>query len=145
LAIERTLSIVKPDAVASGLTGAVIHAFEKAGLRLVAVRMVHLSAAEAGRFYQVHRERPFYPSLVQYMSSGPIVPMALEGEDAIARVRQIMGATDPAKAAEGTLRRLYGKGIEQNVVHGSDAPATAAVEIGFFFTDLDLFAPGSIG
>jgi len=134
VAIQRTLSMVKPDAVADGLTGTVIETFEKAGLTLVALRMVALGPAQAGAFYEVHKERPFYGSLTTYMSSGPVVAMVYEGEDAIARVREIMGATDPAKAAEGTIRHKHGKSIEANVVHGSDAPATAAFEIGFFFS-----------
>ena len=133
MAVERTLSIVKPDAVGRGLTGAVVHTFEKAGLRLAALRMTQLTPAEAGRFYHVHKERPFYPSLCAYMSSGAIVPMVLEGEDAIRRVREIMGATDPAKAAEGTIRKAHALSIGENSVHGSDAPETAAAEIGFFF------------
>jgi nucleoside-diphosphate kinase len=137
LAIERTLSLVKPEAVQRGLSGAVVAAYEKAGLKLVALRMLRLSPADAGRFYHVHRERPFYGSLTAFMSSGPITAMVLEGEGAIARVRSIMGATDPAKAEAGTLRKLYGTSIEQNAVHGSDAVETAAFESGFFFSGLD--------
>ena len=139
MAIERTLSIVKPDAVGRNLVGTVIQAFEKAGLRVAALRMMRLSSDEVGRFYEVHRSRPFYGSLTAYMSSGNIVPMVVEGENAIARVREIMGATDPAKAAPGTLRKLHAESIERNVVHGSDAPETAAFEIGFFFAGLDVF------
>jgi nucleoside-diphosphate kinase len=145
LPIERTLSIVKPDAVARGLTGTVIQAFEEKGLKLRGLRMLLLSPADAARFYHVHRQRPFFASLTAYMSSGPVVAMALEGEGAIGRVREIMGATDPAKAAEGTLRRRHGESIERNVVHGSDAPATAAFEIGFFFRELDLAPPAGAG
>lgn len=137
MAIEKTLSIVKPDAVARNLIGAVIQAFEQAGLKVVALRQLRLSQDQARAFYQVHRERPFYDSLTRYMSSGPIVPMILEGEDAIRKVREIMGATDPAKAAAGTLRKLYAENVERNVVHGSDAVATAAIETAFFFSGLD--------
>ena len=137
MAIQRTLSMVKPDAVAEGLAGTVIGTFEKAGLKLVALRMVALTPEQAGAFYEVHKERPFYDSLVRYMSSGPVVAMVLEGEEAISRVREIMGATDPAKAADGTIRKQYGKSTEANVVHGSDAPETAAYEMGFFFSGRD--------
>ena len=133
MSIERTLSIVKPHAVAAGRTGAVVETFEKAGLKLVALQMIQLDEAQAAGFYYVHKERPFYGSLCKMMSSGPIVPMVLEGEDAIAKVRKLMGATDPEKAEAGTLRKLYGENIEANVVHGSDAPESAAFEIGFFF------------
>lgn len=136
--IERTLSIVKPDGVRKNLVGEVIRRFEAAGLRVAALRLIRLDDAEASGFYHVHRERPFFGSLVAFMTSGPIVPMVVEGENAIARVRQIMGATDPAKAEPGTLRRDHAASIEQNVVHGSDAPATAAIEIGYFFNALDI-------
>ena len=136
--IERTLSIVKPDGVRNGLVGEVIRRFEAAGLRVVALKMTRLDAAEASGFYHVHRERPFFGSLVSFMTSGPIVPMVVEGEGAIDRVRKIMGATDPAKAEPGTLRRDFASSIEQNVVHGSDAPATAAFEVGYFFNALEI-------
>jgi nucleoside-diphosphate kinase len=136
--IERTLSIVKPDGVRKGLIGEVIRRFEAAGLRVVALKMVRLDAAGASGFYHVHRERPFFPSLVAFMTSGPIVPMVVEGEGAIERVRAIMGATDPTKADPGTLRRDFATSIEQNVVHGSDAPATAAFEVGYFFSPLEI-------
>ncbi|HEY5998819.1 MAG TPA: nucleoside-diphosphate kinase [bacterium] len=133
MAIERTLSIIKPDAVERGLIGAIIDRFEKGGLKPVAVRLERLSEAVAGGFYAVHRERPFFRDLVAYMTSGPVVVMVLEGESAIARNREIMGATDPAKAAEGTIRKLHAQNIERNSVHGSDAPETARTEIAYFF------------
>jgi nucleoside-diphosphate kinase len=133
MAIERTLSIIKPDAVERGLIGAIIDRFEKDGLKPVAVRLERLSEAVAGGFYAVHRERPFYRDLVAYMTSGPVVVMVLEGENAILANREIMGATDPAKAAAGTIRRLYAQNIERNSVHGSDAPETARTEIAYFF------------
>jgi len=133
MAIERTLSIIKPDAVERGLVGAIIERFEKGGLKPVAIRLERLSEAVAGGFYAVHRERPFYRDLVAYMTSGPVVVMVLEGENAIARNREIMGATDPAKAAAGTIRRDLAQSIERNSVHGSDAPETARAEIAYFF------------
>jgi nucleoside-diphosphate kinase len=133
MAIERTLSIVKPDAVERGLIGAIIDRFEKGGLKPVAIRLERLSEAVAGGFYAVHRERPFYRDLVAYMTSGPVVVMVLEGENAIAKNREIMGATDPAKAAAGTIRKDFAQNIERNSVHGSDAPETARTEIAYFF------------
>ena len=133
MAIERTLSIVKPDAVERGLIGAIVDRFEKGGLKPVAMRLERLSAAVAEGFYAVHRERPFFRDLVAFMTSGPVVVMVLEGENAIARNREIMGATDPAKAAPGTIRKLYAQGNERNSVHGSDAPETARTEIAYFF------------
>ena len=133
MAIERTLSIIKPDAVERGLIGAIIDRFEKGGLKPVAIRLERLSEAVAGGFYAVHRERPFYRDLVAYMTSGPVVVMVLEGENAIARNREIMGATDPARAAAGTIRRDFAQSIERNSVHGSDAPDTARTEIAYFF------------
>src|SRR6266446_3496414 len=136
--VERTLAIVKPDGVQANLIGEVIHRFEAAGLRVMALRMIRLDAAGAQGFYHVHRSRPFFGSLVSFMTSGPIVPMVLEGEEAIARVRSLMGATDPAKAEPGTIRRDHASSIERNIVHGSDAQDTAAFEIGYFFRDLDL-------
>ena len=138
MAVERTLSIVKPDGVARNLIGEVYSRFEKAGLRIVAARMLHLSQGEAEAFYGVHRERPFYRDLVRYMSSGPVIAQVLEGESAIARNRDLMGATDPKKAAPGTIRADLAKSIEQNVVHGSDSPATAAGEIAFFFSSTEI-------
>jgi len=133
VAIERTLSIIKPEAVAQGLIGDILQKFEKAGLKIVAVRLVRLNKEKAEGFYAVHKERPFFASLTQYMSSGPVLVSILEGEGAIAKNREIMGATDPAKAAEGTIRRQWGMDVERNSVHGSDAPETAAQEISFFF------------
>lgn len=133
MAIERTLSIVKPDAVERGLIGAIVDRFEKGGLKPVAIRLERLSETVAGGFYAVHRERPFYRDLVAYMTSGPVVVMVLEGENAIARNREIMGATDPAKAAAGTIRKDFAQNIERNSVHGSDAPETARTEIAYFF------------
>ena len=138
MALERTLSIVKPDGVARNLIGDVYHRFEKAGLRIVAARMLHLSTAQAQAFYEVHKERPFYGDLVRYMSSGPVIAQVLEGENAIARHREIMGATDPKKAAPGTIRADLATSIEANVVHGSDAADTAAREISFFFSGTEL-------
>ena len=133
---ERTLSIIKPDAVSKGLIGNIVARFEREGMRMAAMRMLHLTKEKAEGFYAVHRERPFFPDLVEFMISGPIVVMVLEGDDAIEHNREIMGATDPAKAAEGTLRKLYAESIQNNAVHGSDAPDTAKFEIGYFFPDL---------
>ncbi len=138
MAIERTLSIIKPNAVSRNLVGSVVKMLEEGGLRVAAMRMTRLSPDQARAFYAVHRERPFYESLVTFMSSGPIVAMALEGENAIARNREIMGATDPAKAAEETIRRLWGENVERNAVHGSDGPDTAREEIAFFFAGGEL-------
>jgi len=132
--VERTLSIVKPDAVARGLIGDILKRFESAGLKIVATRLMRLSRSRAEAFYAVHKARPFYASLTEYMSSGPVLVSVLEGEGAIVRNREIMGATDPAKAAPGTIRRDCGKDVEQNAVHGSDGAETAAWEIAFFFT-----------
>jgi nucleoside-diphosphate kinase len=140
MALERTLSIVKPDGVARNLIGDVYRRFEQAGLRIVAARMLHLTTAQAEAFYEVHRERPFYRDLVRYMSSGPVIAQVLEGDNAIARNRDIMGATDPKRAAPGTIRADLAHSIEANVVHGSDAADTAAREIGFFFSGTD-FCP----
>jgi nucleoside-diphosphate kinase len=138
--IERTLSIVKPDAVQKNAIGEILRRFEAAGLRIVAARMFHLSPETAGRFYIVHKERPFYKDLVKFMSSGPILVSVLEGENAIAKNREIMGPTDSTKAPAGTIRRDFGTDVEQNAVHGSDAPDTAAWEISFFFSQADLCA-----
>jgi len=131
--IEQTLSIVKPDAVRKHVIGDILRRFESAGLRIAAARMLHLSAETAARFYVVHKDKGFYGSLTKFMSSGPILVSVLEGENAIAKNREIMGATDPAKAAAGTIRRDFGTDVEQNAVHGSDAPDTARWEIAFFF------------
>lgn len=133
MAIERTLSIVKPDAVARNLIGEIYARFEKAGLRIVAARMLHLSREQAEGFYAVHRERPFYGDLVKFMTSGPVMVQVLEGESAIARNREVMGATNPANAAPGTIRADFATSVEENAVHGSDGPETAATEIAFFF------------
>jgi nucleoside-diphosphate kinase len=138
MAVERTLSIVKPDGVAQNVIGEVYRRFEQAGLRIVAARMMRLSAAQAEAFYAVHRERPFYRDLVDYMISGPVVVQVLEGESAVARNREIMGATDPKKADPGTIRADLAKSIEQNVVHGSDSLENAAREVAFFFAETDL-------
>jgi len=138
MALERTLSIVKPDAVRANLIGEVNRRLEKAGLSIIAARMQHLSQREAEGFYAVHRERPFFKDLVRFMISGPVVLQVLEGENAISRNRDIMGATDPKKAAPGTIRADLATSIEQNVVHGSDAPDTAAREIAYFFSVTEL-------
>jgi nucleoside-diphosphate kinase len=135
MAVERTLSIVKPDAVAKNHVGEIIRRFEKAGLRVVAARMLHLSKEQAQGFYAVHKERPFYNDLVSFMTSGPVLVQVLEGEGAIAKNREVMGATDPKKAAPGTIRADLASNVEENAVHGSDAPETAKVEIAFFFRD----------
>jgi nucleoside-diphosphate kinase len=136
--MERTLAIIKPDAVKRGLTGDIIKRIEGAGLKIRGMRLMHLSRAQAERFYDVHKARPFFGSLCEYMTSGPVVVMMLEGDKAIARWRELMGATDPAKAKPGTIRKDFGQDIEQNAVHGSDAPETAAYETGFFFSSLDV-------
>ena len=138
MALERTLSIVKPDGVSGNLIGEVLRRFEKAGLAIIAARMRQLSQTEAEGFYAVHRERPFFKDLVRYMTSGPVLLQVLEGQNAVARNREIMGATDPKKAAAGTIRADLAKSIEQNVVHGSDAPETAAREIAYFFSETEL-------
>jgi nucleoside-diphosphate kinase len=138
MALERTLSIVKPDGVAGNLIGDVYRRFESQGLKIVAARMLRLSPAQAELFYEVHRERPFYKDLVRYMTSGPVIAQVLEGDNAVAKHREIMGATDPKKAAAGTIRADLAKSIEQNVVHGSDAPDTAAREISFFFSTTEI-------
>ncbi len=133
MAIERTLSIIKPSAVRDNRIGAILAKFEAAGLKIIALRQMQLSAAQAGAFYAVHRERPFYQELVDFMTSGPIVVQVLEGTDAIAMNREIMGATDPSQAAPGTIRAEFGLNISENAVHGSDGPDTAREEIAFFF------------
>jgi len=135
---ERTLAIVKPDAVAAGHAPQILARLEKAGFRVVALRMRALSRAQAEAFYHVHRERPFFAPLCAFMSSGPCIPMVLERENAIARLREIMGATDPAQAAPGTIRKDFASSIERNAIHGSDAPETAAFEIGYFFAGVEL-------
>jgi len=137
--IERTLSIVKPDAMRKHAIGEILGRFEAAGLRLVAAKLIHLSRDEAARFYIVHKDKPFYRSLTEFMSSGPIFVSVLEGENAIAKNRDLMGATDSQKAAPGTIRRDFGTNVEKNATHGSDAPDTARWEIDFFFSQLEIF------
>lgn len=138
MAVERTLSIIKPDAVARNLIGEIYARFEKGGLRIIAARMMHLSQEQAQGFYAVHKERPFYADLVEFMTSGPVVVQVLEGEDAIARNRELMGATNPAEAAPGTIRADFASTIDENAVHGSDGPDTARTEIAFFFPEDEL-------
>jgi nucleoside-diphosphate kinase len=138
--MERTLAIIKPDAVERGLTGDILKRIEASGLRVRGLRKMHLTRAQAERFYDVHKARPFFKSLCDYMTSGPVVIAVLAGDRAIARWRELMGATDPAKAAEGTIRKLFGVDIEKNATHGSDAPETAAHEVAFFFADLEILA-----
>ena len=140
MAVERTLSIIKPDAVSKNVIGEIIARFEKAGLRIAAVRMAWLSRAEAEGFYAVHRERPFFKDLVDFMISGPVVIQVLEGENAIATNRDLMGATDPKKAAAGTIRADFAQSIDANAVHGSDAPETARAEIAYFFPALAVYS-----
>ena len=142
MALERTFSIIKPDGVARNLIGEVTSRFEKAGLRIVASRMIRMSQAEAEGFYAVHRERPFFKDLVKYMTSGPVVVQVLEGENAVLKNREIMGATDPKKAAKGTIRADLAESIEANTVHGSDAPETAAAEIAYFFRGTEICPRG---
>jgi nucleoside-diphosphate kinase len=138
MAIERTFSIIKPDATKRNLTGKIIDRFESNGLRIVASKRIHMTREQAGGFYAVHKERPFYNDLVDFMISGPVVVQVLEGENAIAKNREIMGATNPAEADEGTIRKDFAESIDANSVHGSDAPETAAEEIKFFFSDEEL-------
>ena len=138
MAVERTFGIVKPDAVAKNAIGGVIDMIERAGLKVVALRHTRLSQAQAEGFYAVHKARPFFKDLVAFMTSGPCVVMALEGENAVARYREVMGPTDSKKAPAGTIRQKYGTDIEKNAVHGSDGPDTAKVELGYFFTGIDL-------
>ncbi len=138
MAIERTLSIIKPDATKRNFTGEICARFEKAGLRIVAQKRIQLSRAQAEQFYEVHKERPFFDGLCSFMTSGPVVVQVLEGDDAVARNREVMGATNPADADEGTIRKDFALSIEANSVHGSDAPETAAEEIAFFFADEEI-------
>ena len=140
MAVERTLAIIKPDAVATGAVGAIVSRFEQAGLTILATKLVHLSPAQAAGFYIVHKERPFYASLCAFMTQGPCLAMVLEGEDAIARLRELMGATNPAQAAPGTIRKDFATSIEANAVHGSDSLESAAFEIPYFFPALDIHA-----
>lgn len=138
MAVQRTFSIIKPDAVAKNLIGQIYARFEKAGLRIVAAKMLHLTAKQAGGFYAVHKDRPFFKDLIAFMTSGPVVVQVLEGENAIAKNREIMGATDPKKAAPGTIRADFAATIDENAVHGSDGPETAKAEIAYFFTDAEI-------
>src|SRR5215212_7737370 len=140
MAVERTLSIIKPDAVAKNVIGAIYSRFENAGLKIIAARMAHLSRAEAEAFYAVHKSRPFFNDLVTFMMSGPVMIQVLEGEDAIAKNRQLMGATDPKKADKGTIRADFADSIDANAVHGSDGVATAAAEIAFFFPAMNIYS-----
>lgn len=139
MAVQRTLTIIKPDAVAKGVSGQIIARFEQEGLKVLAAKLIHLSLAQAGGFYIVHKERPFYGSLCAFMTQGPCMPIVLEGESAITRLRELMGATDPAKAAAGTIRKDFASSIEANAVHGSDSPESAAFEIPYFFGALEIF------
>lgn len=136
--MERTLSIVKPDGVAKGLIGEVARRFEKNGIKIAGIKMIHMSKKQAQGFYAVHRDRPFFDSVTDFMSSGPCVVMVLEGDNVISKNRELMGATNPKDAAEGTIRKDFASDIEKNIVHGSDAPETAAFEIGYFFNDLEI-------
>ncbi len=138
MALERTFSIIKPDATRRNLTGAINAKFEEAGLRIIAQKRIHMTKAQAGEFYAVHKERPFYDELCDFMSSAPVVLQVLEGENAIAKNREIMGATNPADAAPGTIRAEFAESVGENSVHGSDAPETAAVEIAYFFAGIEL-------
>jgi len=136
--LQKTFSIIKPDAVATGKAGNILALLEASGFRVVALRMTRLSQSQAEGFYAVHRERPFYGSLVKFMTEGPVIVMALEREDAVKKLREVMGATNPANAADGTIRKLYAESIERNAIHGSDAPETAAEELKYFFTSIEL-------
>jgi len=138
MAVQRTLTIIKPDAVAKGVSGQILARFEQEGLKVLAAKLIHLSAAQAGGFYIVHKERPFYASLCAFMTQGPCMPMVLEAEGAIVRLRDLMGATDPAKAAPGTIRKDCAASIEANAVHGSDSPESAAFEIPYFFAATEI-------
>ena len=140
MAVERTLSIIKPDAVAKNVIGKIYSRFESNGLKVIASKMAWLSAQEAGEFYAVHKERPFYADLVKFMTSGPVMIQVLEGEDAIAKNRDLMGATDPKKAAPGTIRADFAESIDANAVHGSDGPDTAKVEVSFFFPAMNVYS-----
>lgn len=136
--MERTLAIIKPDAVEAGHTGKILARLEEEGFRVLALRKLRLSEGQAGAFYEVHRERPFYGSLVAFMTSGPCVPVVLERDDAVAYLRRVMGATNPEEADEGTIRKLFASSIERNAIHGSDSPENAALELGFFFSRSEL-------
>ena len=140
MAVQRTLTIIKPDAVAKGVAGQIIARFEKAGLKVLAAKLIHLTSPQAAGFYIVHKARPFYGSLCSFMTQGPCMPILLEGENAITRLRELMGATDPAKADAGTIRKDFASSIEANAVHGSDSPESAAFEIPYFFSALEIFS-----
>jgi len=135
--MQRTFSIIKPDAVQNGLSGKVLSSLEEAGFKIAGLRMIHMSQQEAENFYGVHKERPFFGGLVKFMTSGPVVLLALDREDAVVKLREVMGATNPANAAEGTIRKLYAESIERNAIHGSDSPENAAIELAFFFRGTD--------
>ena len=141
MAIERTLTIIKPDAVRRGATGAIVARLQEDGFRVVAIRQRHLSLREAQGFYHVHSARPFFGELTEFMSSGPCVPIVLERDNAIARLREVMGATDPAKAADGTIRKRHGSNVGENAIHGSDSPESAREEIAYYFAGIDLLGP----
>jgi nucleoside-diphosphate kinase len=145
MSLERTFSIIKPDAVAAGQAGEILAMIQQAGFKVLALRMTRLTEKQAEGFYAVHRERPFFGGLVKFMTEGPIVVMALEREDAIKKLREVMGATNPANAAEGTVRKRFATNIERNCIHGSDAPETAETELRFFFTTADLLQPARPG
>jgi nucleoside-diphosphate kinase len=138
MSVERTFSIIKPDAVKAGQAGEILAMIQKAGFKIIGLRMTRLTELQAGGFYAVHKERPFYQGLVKFMTEGPIIVMALEREDAVKGLRDVMGATNPANAAEGTIRKKFAENIERNCIHGSDAPETAAVELAFFFNSAEL-------
>ena len=137
--VERTLTIIKPDAIAKNVAGQIVARFEQNGLKILAAKLIHLNPAQAGGFYIVHKERPFYASLCAFMTQGPCMPIVLQGESAIARLRDLMGATDPAKAAPGTIRKDFATSIEANAVHGSDSPESAAFEIPYFFSAMEIY------
>lgn len=138
--MERTLAILKPDTVEAGNAGKVIAKLQDEGFKILGIKMLRLTETQARAFYEVHKERPFYGSLVEFMMSGPVMPLALEGDNAVARLREVMGATDVAKAAEGTIRKAFGTSIERNAIHGSDSPENAAIELSFFFSRAELLA-----
>ena len=140
--MERSLSIVKPDGIKKNIVGEVVSRYERAGMRIAGIRMLTLTRRQAEGFYEVHKDKPFYPSLIDFMVSGPVVVMVVEGKDSIKKVRELMGATNPADAAEGTIRKEFADSIESNIVHGSDAPETAAFEVAYFFNSLDTFIRG---
>lgn len=138
MALERTFSIIKPDATERNLTGKINALFEEAGLRIVAQKRIHMTKAQAGKFYEVHKERPFYDELTDFMSRSPVIVQVLEGENAVVKNREVMGATNPAEAAEGTIRKLFAESIGENSVHGSDSPENAAIEIAYFFAGYEI-------